>query len=167
MEIHFSLLPLVLCWPPLSHFKGERVFSLTSPWFQHLFEIAYNFPNTIKTALRSHRGYINVSVAAYLSLFVHIHYFILCTCRFQGIMMIYPVPVPVSWCRGHSKFVFGDYSPAAALLCTRLTRAMAITALFGFFGLLVPSPCGLIGVFGVFNLSFTFSQPTAVVGTAF
>ena len=48
----FSYSPLVLWWPPLSHFKGKRVFFLTSPWFQHLFKITYNFPNTVKRALR-------------------------------------------------------------------------------------------------------------------
>ena len=51
MEIHFFYSPLVLWWPPLSHFIGKRVFFLTSPWFQHLFKITYNFPNTVKRAL--------------------------------------------------------------------------------------------------------------------
>ena len=46
----FSYSPLVLWWPPVSHFKGKRSFFLTSPWFQHLFEITYNFPNTGKRA---------------------------------------------------------------------------------------------------------------------
>ena len=48
----FSYSPLVLWWPPLSHFKRKGVFFLTSPWFQHLFKITYNFPNTVKRALR-------------------------------------------------------------------------------------------------------------------
>ena len=42
----------MLWWPPLSHFKEKRVFFLTSPWFQHLFGITYNFPNTERKELR-------------------------------------------------------------------------------------------------------------------
>ena len=48
----FSYPPLMLWWPPLSHSKGKREFSSTSAWFQHLFEITYNFPKTVKRALR-------------------------------------------------------------------------------------------------------------------
>ena len=47
----FSYSPLVLWWPPLSHFKGKKAFFLTSPWLQHLFEISYNIPNIGKKAL--------------------------------------------------------------------------------------------------------------------
>ena len=48
----FSYSPLVLWWPPLSHFKGRREYLLTSPWLQHLSEISYNIPNIGKKALR-------------------------------------------------------------------------------------------------------------------
>ena len=48
----FSYSPLVLWWPPLSHFKGKREFFLASPWLQHLFKISYNIPNIGKKALR-------------------------------------------------------------------------------------------------------------------
>ena len=48
----FSYSPLVLWWPPLSHFKGKREFFLASPSLQHLFEISYNTPNIRKKALR-------------------------------------------------------------------------------------------------------------------
>ena len=48
----FSYSPLVLWWPSLSHLKGKGVVFFTSPWFQHLFQITYNFPNTVKRALR-------------------------------------------------------------------------------------------------------------------
>ena len=47
----FSYSPLVLSWPPLSHFKGKREFFLASPWLQHLFKISYNLPNIGKKAL--------------------------------------------------------------------------------------------------------------------
>ena len=47
----FSHSPLVLWWPPLSHFKGKRELFLASPWLQHLFEISYNIPNIGKKAL--------------------------------------------------------------------------------------------------------------------
>ena len=50
----FCYSPLVLCWPPLSHFKGKREFFLASPWLQHLFRIYYNIPNVGKKAL--HQG---------------------------------------------------------------------------------------------------------------
>ena len=50
----FSYSPLVLWWPPLSHFKGKREFFLASPWFQHIFKISYNIPNNGKKAL--HQG---------------------------------------------------------------------------------------------------------------
>ena len=50
----FSHSPLVLWWPPLSHFKGKREFFLTSPWLQHLFKITSNIPNIGKKAL--HQG---------------------------------------------------------------------------------------------------------------
>ena len=45
---------------------------------------------------------------------------------------------------------------------------MAITALFGFWGYWCPylHPWGFIGVFRVFNLSFTLSQKIAVAGAA-
>ena len=52
LKYTFSYSPLVLWWPPLLHSKGKRVFFLTSPWFQHLLKITYNFPNTMKRALR-------------------------------------------------------------------------------------------------------------------
>ena len=48
----FSYSPIVLWWPPLLHFEGEKVFFLTSTWFQYLFKITYKFPNTVKRALR-------------------------------------------------------------------------------------------------------------------
>ena len=48
----FSYSPLVLLWPPLSHFKRKREFILTSPWLQPLFQISYNIPNIGKKALR-------------------------------------------------------------------------------------------------------------------
>ena len=51
-EYTFSYSPLVLWWLPLLHSKGERVSFLTSPWFQRLFKITYNFPNTVNRALR-------------------------------------------------------------------------------------------------------------------
>ena len=50
----FSYSPVVLWWPPLSHFKGKSEFFLASPWFQHLFKISSNIPNTGKKAL--HQG---------------------------------------------------------------------------------------------------------------
>ena len=50
----FSYPPLVLSWPPLSHFKGKRKFFLASPWLQHLFKISYNIPKIAKKAL--HQG---------------------------------------------------------------------------------------------------------------
>ena len=50
----FSYSSSVLCWPALSHSKRNRVFFLTSPWVQHLSQITYNFPNTVKKAL--HQG---------------------------------------------------------------------------------------------------------------
>ena len=50
----FSYSPLVLWWPPLSHFKGKREFFLASLWLQHLFKISYNRPNIGKKAL--HQG---------------------------------------------------------------------------------------------------------------
>ena len=53
-KYNFSYSPLVLWWPPLSHFKGKMEFFLASPWLQHLFEISYNIPNIGKKAL--HQG---------------------------------------------------------------------------------------------------------------
>ena len=50
----FSYSPLVLWWPPLSHFKGKREFFLASPWLQHLLNISYNIPSIGKKAL--HQG---------------------------------------------------------------------------------------------------------------
>ena len=50
----FSYPPLLLWWPPLSHFKKKREFFLASPWLQHLFKISYNIPNIEKGAL--HQG---------------------------------------------------------------------------------------------------------------
>ena len=50
----FSYSPLVLWWPPLSHFKGKRECFLASPWLQHLLKICYNIPNIGKKAL--HQG---------------------------------------------------------------------------------------------------------------
>ena len=49
-----SYSPLVLWWPPLSHFKGKKEFFLASPWLQHLFQFSYNIPNIGKKAL--HQG---------------------------------------------------------------------------------------------------------------
>ena len=96
---------------------------------------------------------------------MHIHYFILCTCRFQDIIMICPVPVPVSWCRGHSKIF---------LLITVLLLRYSATGWPGLwplrpyldFGLLVPLPSawGFIGVFGVFNLFFALSETMQSLG---
>ena len=48
----FSHSPLVLWWPPLSHFKGKRELFLTSPWLRYLFKISYTIPNIGKKALR-------------------------------------------------------------------------------------------------------------------
>ena len=48
----FSFSPLVLWWPPPSHSKGKRVFSLAGPSLQHRFKITYNFLNILQTALR-------------------------------------------------------------------------------------------------------------------
>ena len=48
----FAYSPLVLWWPPLSHFQEKSKFFLTSPWLQHLFEISYNIPDIRKKALR-------------------------------------------------------------------------------------------------------------------
>ena len=50
----FSYSPLVLWWPPLSHFKRKREFFLASPWLQHLFKMSYNISNIEKKAL--HQG---------------------------------------------------------------------------------------------------------------
>ena len=50
----FSYSPLVLWWPPLSHFKGKKEFFLAPPWLQHLFNISYSIPNIGKKAL--HQG---------------------------------------------------------------------------------------------------------------
>ena len=50
----FSYSPLVLWWPPLSHFKGKREFFLASPWLQQLLKISYNIPIIGKKAL--HQG---------------------------------------------------------------------------------------------------------------
>ena len=50
----FSYSPLVLWWPPLSHFKGKREFFLASPWLQQFFKISYNIPSIGKKAL--HQG---------------------------------------------------------------------------------------------------------------
>ena len=44
----FSYSPLVLWWPPLSHFKEKRYFS--GPL--HGFRITYNLPNTVNEALQ-------------------------------------------------------------------------------------------------------------------
>ena len=72
----FSYSPLVLWWPPLSHFKGKREFLLTSPWLQHLFKISYNIPNFGKKALRqgsrqfllSHSRHLQLSLLSLASL---------------------------------------------------------------------------------------------------
>ena len=53
-KYYFSYFPLVLWWPPLSHFKRKREFFLASPWLQHLFKFSYNIPNIGKKAL--HQG---------------------------------------------------------------------------------------------------------------
>ena len=50
----FSYSPLVLWWPPLTHFQGKREIFLTSPWLLQLFNISYNIPNIGKKAL--HQG---------------------------------------------------------------------------------------------------------------
>ena len=84
-----------------------------------------------QTSARSHRGYINVVVVAYSISFAHIHYSMLCTSRFQDIMMM-PCARACFMVQRSQQFFFVHYGPAAALLCSRLARAMAITALFGF-----------------------------------
>ena len=61
--------------------------------------------------------------------------------------------------RGHT-----DYSRAAPLLCSRLARAMAITALFAFWGYWC-TYLQLWGLFGVLHISFTF-HIFAVFGAA-
>ena len=50
----FSYSPLMLWWPPLSHYKGKRKIFLASTGLQHLFKISYNFPNIGKKVL--HQG---------------------------------------------------------------------------------------------------------------
>ena len=54
MQLHFSLLPHCAVVATTVAFERKKVFFLTSPWFQHLFRIAYNPPNTVKKAL--HQG---------------------------------------------------------------------------------------------------------------
>ena len=72
----FSYSPLVLWWPPLSHFKGKREFFLASPWLQHLFKTSYNIPNIVKKALHqgsrqvllSHKGHLQLPPRSLVSL---------------------------------------------------------------------------------------------------
>ena len=72
----FSYTPLVLWWPPLSHFKGKREFFSTSPWLQHLFKVSYNIPNIGKKALRqvscqfllSHNRHLQLPLRSWASL---------------------------------------------------------------------------------------------------
>ena len=66
------------------------------------------------------------------------------------------------------QILFDGYGPAAALLCSKLPRAMAITALFGFWRYWCPylQYGGLLGYLGFFTLSFALSQTTTVVGAA-
>ena len=61
----FSYSPLVLWWPPLSHFKGKREFFLASPWLQPLFQIFYNIPNIGQKAL--HHGSRQVLLSHYVT----------------------------------------------------------------------------------------------------
>ena len=72
----FSYPPLVLWWPPMSHFKGKRQFFLTFPWLRHLFEISYKIPNIGKKVLRqgscqfllSHNRHLQVPLRSLASL---------------------------------------------------------------------------------------------------
>ena len=64
----FSYSPLVLLWPPLSHFKGKREFFLASPWLQHLFEISYDMPNIGKKALHQGNRHVLLSHNRHLQL---------------------------------------------------------------------------------------------------
>ena len=72
----FSYSPLVLWWPPLSHFKGKGEFFLTSPWIQHLFKFSYNIPNIGKKVLRhgsrqfllSHNRHLQLPLRSWASL---------------------------------------------------------------------------------------------------
>ena len=47
----FSYSPLVLWWPPLSHFQEKGIFFLAFPWFPNLIQNTYSFPHTEKWAL--------------------------------------------------------------------------------------------------------------------
>ena len=67
-EYTFCYSPLVLWWPPLSHFKGKREFFLTSPWLQHPFKISYNIPKIGKKALRQNRRQFLLSHNRHLQL---------------------------------------------------------------------------------------------------
>ena len=72
----FSYSPLVLWWPPLSHFRGKREFFLASPWPQHLFQISYNNANIGKKALHhgsrqvllSHKRHLHLPLRSLASL---------------------------------------------------------------------------------------------------
>ena len=48
----FSYSPLVLSWPPLSHFIGKRGIFIDLPMVSTSFKITYNIPNIGKKALR-------------------------------------------------------------------------------------------------------------------
>ena len=81
-------------------------------------------------------------------------------------IMIAFVPVLVSWCRGHNKFFFADYGPAAALLRSRLAKAKAITALFGYWGYWCPYLLlgGLLGYLGFSTFSLPFPKQVQSLG---
>ena len=64
----FCYSPLLLWWPPLSHFQGKREFFLTSPWLQNLFKVSYNTPNIGKKALRQGSRQILLSHNRHLQL---------------------------------------------------------------------------------------------------
>ena len=51
MEMHFFLPLTCAVVATAVAFQGKKGIFLTSPWFQHLSETTYNFPNTEKSAL--------------------------------------------------------------------------------------------------------------------
>ena len=64
----FSHSPLVLWWPPMSHFKGETKFFLASPSLQHFCKMSYNIPNIGKKALCKGRRQVLCSHNRHLQL---------------------------------------------------------------------------------------------------
>ena len=69
----------------------------------------------------------NVVIVAYSSLFVHIHYIIPCTFRFRNDTMM-PCACACFMVQRPQQIFFADYGLAAALLSSRLARAMATAA---------------------------------------